>query len=771
MTDQKPTLLIDNFDSFTWNLYQYLSILGANVTVVRNDELTEKDFPQLDIGSLIISPGPGHPQTDSGISRQAIRYFSGKVPILGVCMGLECVVDEFGGEIAYAGEIMHGKTSRVRHDGKGVFKGIPQGIPSTRYHSLSASISTLPDCLMITATTEESGVIMAIRHREYAIEAVQYHPESIMSDNGSDILKNFLQLRGGTWAANPNFQVSSDKASSHLTNSLPQSSEKRTSTILERIHAQRIRDIEVAKATPGTTPSDLSTMLSLHLAPPLIPVLSRLRRQPLSLMAEFKRASPSKGAIALSVSPAQQALKYALGGAAVISVLTEPTWFKGSLLDMRLVRQVVEHLPNRPAILRKDFIIDEYQILEARLHGADTILLIVAILPLQRLQMLYQFSVDLGMEPLVEVNNAEEMATALSINAKLIGVNNRNLHDFQVDMSTTTRLSDMCRGRDVTLCALSGISSREDVQKFVAGGVGAVLVGESLMRAPDPSLFIQQLLDQPALAPQSIDGLTLVKICGIRDKATALVAVEAGADMIGLVFAPQSKRSISIETAKEVVHTLREFRRGKPSIDQSSAGDFDGQSWFALKSSSFPPPSSRPLVVGVFQGQSLKEIIDITVSVQLDMVQLHGEVPLNWSHYIPVPTIKAFHLPVKSQNSNHEAYLPRQQHSALSSIRHPGYHSFILLDSSVPGSGITANWEIAKQIIDEGEIDTGDLPKSRLPIILAGGLSVANVREAVEGLRPWAVDVSSGVENEPGIKDHEKIRSFIETVKAPTAKG
>ena len=127
----------------------------------------------------------------------------------------------------------------------------------------------------------------------------------------------------------------------------------------------------------------------------------------------------------------------------MISVLTEPTWFKGSLLDMRLARQAIDHLPNRPAILRKDFIVDEYQISEARLHGADTVLLIVAMLPIDRLKALYAFSVSLGMEPLVEVNNAQEMQAALELGAKVIGVNNRNLHDFEVDMGTTSAVMEI----------------------------------------------------------------------------------------------------------------------------------------------------------------------------------------------------------------------------------------------------------------------------------------------------------------------------------------
>jgi len=196
-------LMIDNFDSFTWNLYQSLCLLGADVIVIRNDAISPEDFPDLQIKSLVISPGPGHPQTDAGVSQAAITYFMGRVPILGVCMGLECLVDVLGGEIAYAGEIMHGKVSRVRHDNRGCFKDIPQGIPSIRYHSLSAQPNKFPRDLVITSATQESNVIMGVRHRKYTLEAVQYHPESILSEGGDELFANFLKLRGGTWEENP----------------------------------------------------------------------------------------------------------------------------------------------------------------------------------------------------------------------------------------------------------------------------------------------------------------------------------------------------------------------------------------------------------------------------------------------------------------------------------------------------------------------------------------------------------------------------------------
>ncbi|KAK2460225.1 hypothetical protein APHAL10511_007761 [Amanita phalloides] len=277
-------------------------------------------------------------------------------------------------------------------------------------------------------------------------------------------------------------------------------------TILETIYAQRAIDVELAKSTPGTTPADLQTYLSMNLPPTLIDFVERLKQNPSSgtsspgpsLMAEVKRASPSKGAIALSTNAPEQGLKYALSGASVISVLTEPTWFKGHLLDMRLVRDAVASLPNRPAILRKDFILDEYQITEARLYGADTVLLIVAMLSQERLKALCDYARSLGIEPLVEVNNANEMTRALELGARVIGVNNRNLHDFHVDMGTTSRLVEMVKERDVVLCALSGISSAEDVRVYKEQGVRAVLVGEALMRAKNTEDFIRDLLGWPA---------------------------------------------------------------------------------------------------------------------------------------------------------------------------------------------------------------------------------------------------------------------------------
>ena len=186
-------LLIDNYDSFTYNLYQYLCELGAEVEVHRNDKITIEDIEVMAPEKIVVSPGPCTPK-EAGISVPLVKHFAGKLPILGVCLGQQAIGDAFGGEVGYAGEIVHGKTSMVSHDGKGVFAGLPSPFEAIRYHSLSIQKEGFPeDELEITATTD-SGVIMGVRHRRYPIEGVQFHPESIMTGEGKRLLKNFLEM-------------------------------------------------------------------------------------------------------------------------------------------------------------------------------------------------------------------------------------------------------------------------------------------------------------------------------------------------------------------------------------------------------------------------------------------------------------------------------------------------------------------------------------------------------------------------------------------------
>ena len=185
-------LLIDNYDSFTYNLFQFLSELGEAVVVVRNDKTTIPEIERMKPERIVISPGPSTPQ-NAGISNDVIRHFGSRLPLLGVCLGHQCIGYSYGGRIGQANRIMHGKSSLIHHDGKGVFAGIPEPFSAIRYHSLIVRPEGLPDCFEVSARSDD-GTIMGIRHRQHAVIGVQFHPESFMTQSGKDVLKNFLEL-------------------------------------------------------------------------------------------------------------------------------------------------------------------------------------------------------------------------------------------------------------------------------------------------------------------------------------------------------------------------------------------------------------------------------------------------------------------------------------------------------------------------------------------------------------------------------------------------
>ena len=184
-------LLIDNYDSFTYNLFQYLSELGEEVVVVRNDKTTLREIERMKPQRIVISPGPGTPLR-AGISNKVIKHFGSRLPILGVCLGHQCIGYSYGGKIVQAGEIMHGKSSQIYHNGQGVLAGLPSPFSAIRYHSLIVERQGLPDCLEVTAWTD-NGTIMGLRHRRHPVEGIQFHPESFMTEVGKDVLKNFLR--------------------------------------------------------------------------------------------------------------------------------------------------------------------------------------------------------------------------------------------------------------------------------------------------------------------------------------------------------------------------------------------------------------------------------------------------------------------------------------------------------------------------------------------------------------------------------------------------
>ncbi len=185
-------LIIDNYDSFTYNLVQYLGELGASIEVRRNDQVTVDEIDRMAPERIVISPGPKTP-SDAGICLDVIQRLSGQVPILGVCLGHQAIGQAFGGKVERAPEIMHGKTSQIAHDGKTVFSGLPNPFPATRYHSLIVERAGLPDCLEISATSPD-GLIMGLRHKQMKVEGVQFHPESVLTSAGRDLLANFLRL-------------------------------------------------------------------------------------------------------------------------------------------------------------------------------------------------------------------------------------------------------------------------------------------------------------------------------------------------------------------------------------------------------------------------------------------------------------------------------------------------------------------------------------------------------------------------------------------------
>lgn len=661
------------------------------------------------------------------------------------------------------GEILHGKTSPLRHDSKGVYEGLPQDLPVTRYHSLAGTHATLPECLEVSSWIASGpdggrGIIMGVRHKELLVEGVQFHPESILTAEGRSMLKNFLKMGGGTWAENQRVQsrtamndrnsvTGGIKASNGISSG---TDSPKKQSILDKIYELRKKAVAAQKLVPSQRPSDLQASYHLNISPPQISFPHRLKQSPypLSLMAEIKRASPSKGIISLSTCAPEQARKYALAGASVISVLTEPEWFKGSIDDLRMVRQSLEGMPNRPAVLRKEFIFDEYQILEARLAGADTVLLIVKMLDKPTLTRLYKYSQTLGMEPLVEVNTVEEMAIASELGAKVIGVNNRNLNNFKVDLETTSRLMDNV-SKETIVCALSGIAGPDDVKAYKMNGVGAVLVGEALMRAADAATFAEELLGASGgPSPDSRKPSLLVKICGTRTADAARVAVEAGADFIGIILVEGRKRCVSRDVAlaiSEAVHGTVKPRQGSPS-GPPVPPILRASEYFDCTLSYLQQPG-KALLVGVFQDQPLSYIIAQQKLLSLDVVQLHGSEPVEWASLIPVPVIRRFG-------------------PGAVGLGRRGYHALPLLDTALGGSGQTLD---AEAVLRTLQSDTS------LRVVLAGGLNPENVGRKLKELgslssQVAAVDVSSGVEHD-GVQSAEKIKAFVAAAKSAVFSG
>lgn len=430
-----------------------------------------------------------------------------------------------------------------------------------------------------------------------------------------------------------------------------------------------------------------------------------------NIIAEFKRRSPSKGLINSEVDPGPMARIYELAGAAAISVLTEEDYFEGSLDDLREVRQATS-LP----VLRKDFILDEYQIYESAAAGADALLLIVAALDdqtLTRLRILAED--DLGMDALVEVHSLGEFERAVASGARLIGVNNRNLRTFEVSSKTSIRVG-YAAPPDVTLVSESGLIPEliPELQKI---GYRGFLVGEVLMRSRDPAVKIRQFMGLPG-RPSSYSPC--VKICGITNLEDARAAIDAGADLLGFNFYPPSPRYIEPRAASEIIKTVRSETTTEPGLQ----------------------------MIGVFVSESMEEIFRIASECALDGVQLHGDETAEFCDQL------------KKEYGQGLVYKAVSATEALDLKALSKYSAdAILIDAFDPqllgGTGRIADWAIARKAAE------------LLPfLILAGGLSPENVAEAISRVQPDAVDACSALECSPGKKDHVRMREFVAAVRA-----
>jgi indole-3-glycerol phosphate synthase / phosphoribosylanthranilate isomerase len=426
-------------------------------------------------------------------------------------------------------------------------------------------------------------------------------------------------------------------------------------------------------------------------------------RSQVHLIAEVKRASPSRGMLAPHLDPVELARTYEAHGAAAISVLTEPHFFLGAPAYLTEIKQAV-HVP----VLRKDFIVDEYQVYEARAWGADAILLICAILDDNQLRHLLAVARQQGMYCLVEVHSRQEAQRAVDAGARIIGVNSRNLVTFQMNPYLIREIRQLLPP-DRVVVAESGIHTQADARRLARYDVQGMLVGESLVVSDDIPAQMHTLL-------QGANASTQVKICGLRLPEHVNAAVEAGADMLGFIFYEPSHRYIQPQQVQAILAASERF---------------------AVSSKE----QTTPDIVGVFVNKDAGFIHDAVEQAGLHFVQLHGTESPEFCQKMNRPVIKALHL--HGEDDLHQIYAYKDVAWRL------------LLDtptSAWGGTGDTHDWGLARA------------GAQAVPILLAGGLTTENITEALRQVHPWGVDVSSGVETSKQ-KDVDKIRAFVKKVR------
>ena len=456
---------------------------------------------------------------------------------------------------------------------------------------------------------------------------------------------------------------------------------------------KQVESPETVKAAALALPSDTG-----------FPFEAALRQQDFNFICEVKKASPSKGIIAEHFPYLDIAKEYEVAGAAAISVLTEPDFFKG---DKKYLQEIASTV--KIPVLRKDFIIDEYQIYQAKVWGASAILLICACLDVPTLTKFRELADSLGLSSLVEAHDEKEVQMAIDCGARIIGVNNRNLKDFTVDVQNSVRLRNLVQD-DVIFVSESGLETPEDIQVLRDNNIGVALMGETFMRSPNKVEKLAYLYGPTYYTPK-------VKMCGISKVETIPAIVDAKPDYMGLVFAP-SKRQVTVEQAKILIEELH----------KQCINHYDIK---VVKT------------VGVFVNETLDNLVRIADTANLDAVQLHGDED------------EAFIQSLK-ERTNVEVWKAVQIRSAADVEKWIDSSADILLFDAYHKDERGGTGEV---------FDWSSLDAFERPFMLAGGIDSTNVARAIRTVRSYGIDISSGIETN-GVKDDEKITAFTKIVKS-----
>ena len=456
---------------------------------------------------------------------------------------------------------------------------------------------------------------------------------------------------------------------------------------------KQVESPEAVKAASLALPSDTG-----------FPFEAALRQQDFNFICEVKKASPSKGIIAEHFPYLDIAKEYEVAGAAAISVLTEPDFFKG---DKKYLQEIASTV--KIPVLRKDFIIDEYQIYQAKVWGASAILLICACLDVPTLTKFRELADSLGLSSLVEAHDENEVQMAIDCGARIIGVNNRNLKDFTVDVQNSVRLRNLVQD-DVIFVSESGLETPEDIQVLRDNNIGVALMGETFMRSPNKVEKLAYLYGPTYYTPK-------VKMCGISKVETIPAIVDAKPDYMGLVFAP-SKRQVTVEQAKILIEELH----------KQCINHYDIK---VVKT------------VGVFVNETLDNLVRIADTANLDAVQLHGDED------------EAFIQSLK-ERTNVEVWKAIQIRTAADTEKWIDSSAEMLLFDAYHKDERGGTGEV---------FDWSSLDAFERPFMLAGGIDSTNVARAIRTVRPYGIDISSGIETN-GMKDDKKITAFTKIVKS-----